>query len=216
MTWFSHLTTLASSTSTAWSSSGLPIMRTRATAAACLALCCGLLHGCIVLPVPVPRSSGPAASSRAEVSKTLPDQIIAGQTTRTQVLLTLGEPDGRGHQDRWFIYSSRVGRGGIGWSLVYAAGAGSGGVAGAVKMGDWERARRATIVFDAGGVVTQVDFEEKTCTPANHAIGNHNCFDAWAHPTPAAVTAAIESKPSVRESVDADFPTVTRRDHVNY
>jgi hypothetical protein len=55
-------------------------------------------------------------------------------------------PDGRGEQDRWFSYASRVGRGGIGWELYWAVGAGyGGGIDGTVKLGDWEKVRRATI-----------------------------------------------------------------------
>ena len=100
-------------------------MRARTNAVACLTLCCGLLHGWWSLPVPVPRSSGPAASSRAEVPKNLPGEIKAGEATRREVLLLLGEPDGRGDQDRWFTYGSSAGRGGVGWSLFYAVGAGT-------------------------------------------------------------------------------------------
>ena len=139
-------------------------MRTRAIGLACGVLCCGILHGCLILPIPVPRSSGPIAGSRAEVSNTLPEQVKAGETTRTDVLLLLGEPDGRGDLDRWFTYGSRVGRGGVGWELLWAVGAGNSGIGGSVKLGDWERVRRATIQFDAAGVVSQVYFEERNCT----------------------------------------------------
>jgi hypothetical protein len=178
MIWSWHSTKPASSTSTAWSSFAVRIMNVKATAGACLMLGCGVLHGCIVLPVPVPRSSGPAANSRAEISKSLPEQIVAGETTRREVLLLLGEPDGRGDKDRWFTFGSTVGRGGIGWSLFYAVGGGYGGTAGATKMGDWETVRRATIRFDDDGIASKVDFEEKNCTTERDAIGNQKCPDA--------------------------------------
>lgn len=77
----------------------------------CCASCLASLAGCASLPspvhldffdhspvtrdhVPMPRPLGPASGSRAEISKTLPDQIVAGQTTCREVLLLLGEPDG--------------------------------------------------------------------------------------------------------------------------
>jgi hypothetical protein len=149
-------------------------MHTKTAIAVCLALCCGLLQGCVVIPVPVPRSSGPTKSSRVEVSNTLPEQIIAGQTTRAQVLLLLGEPDGRGDLDRWFTYGSRVGRGGVGWALFIAAGLGyGGGAAGVAKLGDWNTSRRVIIHFDGAGLVSDVDFAEKNCTE-----DNRNCLDA--------------------------------------
>jgi len=114
--------------------------------------------------VPVPRTSGPVADSRIEVPKTLPDQIVAGQTTRADVLRLLGEPDGRGHLDGWFTYGSHIERGGVGWLALYGGPGGGGGVA---KMGDWETVRRATIHFDDEGVVTNVDVTEQNCTQDN-------------------------------------------------
>jgi len=121
----------------------------------------------------MPRSSGPVQVSRAEVSKDLPARIVPGQTTRTEILLLLGEPDGRADRDRWFAYSSRVGRGGMGWKLFVAVGMGYGSASSVSKLGDWETARRAIIHFDSAGVVSNVDFEEKNCT-----LENRNCPDA--------------------------------------
>jgi hypothetical protein len=174
MIWSSHLTIPVSSPSIEWSRFGLRRLRTRAVSAALLVLGCGLLEGCVAIPIPVARSSGPVAGSRAEVSKALPEQIVVGHTTRTDVLLLLGEPDGHGYQDRWFAYGSSVGRGGVGWSLFIATYGG----AGVAKVGDWETSRRAIIHFDDFGVVSRVDFDEKNCTTARDSIGNHDCPDA--------------------------------------
>jgi hypothetical protein len=157
----------ASSTSTEWSSFGLPRNRARTAATALLIIGSGLLHGCFAIPVPVSRPSGPAAASRVEVSKTLPEQIVAGQTTRTEVLLLLGEPDGRGDLDRWFTYGSRIGRGGAGWALLWGFGLPYGAATGGIAaLGDWETVHRAIIRFDDSGVVSTVDFIEKNCTAA--------------------------------------------------
>src|SRR5271168_2510161 len=172
MIWSWHSTTPGSLVNTGWSSFAAPAMRSKATALACVVLCCGILHGCLILPIPVPRSSGPVAGSRAEVSKTLPEQVKAGETTRTDVLLLLGEPDGRGDLDRWFTYGSRVGRGGVGWELLWMVGPGYGGTGGTIKLDDWEKVRRATIQFNAAGVVSQVVFEEYHCP-----IGKGGCPD---------------------------------------
>jgi hypothetical protein len=126
-----------------------------------------MLSACIVLPVPVPTSSGPHGGSRAGLGAAAPSDIVAGETTRTQVLLKLGEPDVRGLDDLWFSYSSLVGRGGVGWTLVYAVGAGSGGVAGAHPLGNWDTSSRLTVKFDERGFVSAVSFDRKDCTSWN-------------------------------------------------
>ena len=75
--------------------------------------------------LPVPRPAGPTRSSRIEVSAASLEQIVAGRTTRTEVLLLLGEPDGRADLDRWFTYGSRVLRGGVGWAMWVGQGVGT-------------------------------------------------------------------------------------------
>ena len=147
----------------------------RAKATACLTLCCALLHGCIVIPVPVARSSGPTDSSRAEVSNTLPEQIVSGRTTRTEVLLLLGEPDGRGDL-RPLVhlrFARRARRRGLG--VVHC---GRGGLRrrgrGVEKLGNWNTSRRAdhSLRRRRGGL--RVSTSRKKIAPKT--IGN--CLDA--------------------------------------
>jgi hypothetical protein len=131
-----------------------------------------LLSGCIVLPAPIPTSSDPSRGSRASVGAAAPGDIVAGETTRTQVLLKLGEPDVRGLDDLWFSYSSLVGRGGVRWMLVYAAGGYAGGTGGAHSLGQWDASSRLTVKFDERGIVSAVSFDRKDCT----AWDTHDCL----------------------------------------
>jgi outer membrane protein assembly factor BamE (lipoprotein component of BamABCDE complex) len=131
-----------------------------------------LLSACIVLPVPVPTSSGAHGGSRASLGTAAPSDIVAGETTRTEVLLKLGEPDVRGLDDRWFSYNSLVGRGGVRWTLVYAVGAGGGGTGGANSLGNWDTSSRLTVKFDDRGFVSAVSFDRKDCT----AWDANNCL----------------------------------------
>ena len=78
-----------------------------------------LLSGC---PVPLPPTYDSA--SRQNVGEHIPDFIVNGETTRDDVLLRLGEPDGRGPGDRWFAYGSQYSKGGV--LFVMAAGGGAG------------------------------------------------------------------------------------------
>ncbi len=128
-------------------------------------LATGLLHGCVVVPVPVERPSGQVEGSRPAIPASIADQVIPSRTTRTEVLLMLGEPDGRGVGDRWFSYGSRIGRGGFGWILVLLSGVGYGGGAPlAMPVGKWETSHRAIIRFGTDGTVSSVEFSEKACS----------------------------------------------------
>jgi hypothetical protein len=117
--------------------------------------------GCIVLPLPMHQPQRTSAGSRANVGAASAPQIVAGQTTRLELLLAFGEPDGRGAQDRWFTYRTRTDRGGWHWALVCASI--SPGLIG-IPVGDWERVERLTVRFDERGVVSDVSFEGRNCT----------------------------------------------------
>lgn len=71
-----------------------------------------LLSGCV--PVRLP-PAGHVLSSRVELPDRVPDFIVTGRTTRKDVLATLGEPDGRGADERWWAYSSLFDEGGVAW-----------------------------------------------------------------------------------------------------
>lgn len=123
-----------------------------------IAVLVGTLAGCIVLPVPVHQGSAPSAESRTNIEGTAP-QIVVGRTTRTQVLLTLGEPDGRADDDRWFSYRTQLSRGGWRWAAVWVGLNGVGGT----PVGDWNTVRRLVVRFDDSGVVASVEAQEKNC-----------------------------------------------------
>jgi hypothetical protein len=83
------------------------------------------------------------------------------QTTRAQVLMTLGEPDGRAADDSWFLYESVANRGGGQWlvsgvELIRGSG-------GAIPLGNWDVATRVTIKFSEDGTVSKASAERKEC-----------------------------------------------------
>jgi len=133
-----------------------------------------LLSGCVILPVPVERSAGPKPESRTNIEDKPPTGIVVGQTTRTQVLLMLGVPDGRGWDDAWFTYASVAERGGLHWYYIAVVGLGYGG--GGTTGGpidNWDTSRRLTVRFDANGVVSDVDLAQKNCNASES-----NCLQA--------------------------------------
>jgi outer membrane protein assembly factor BamE (lipoprotein component of BamABCDE complex) len=125
--------------------------------------------------VPVQRAGTPAADSRADIDATTAPQIVAGHTTRTDVLLMLGEPDGRAANDRWFTYRTRVSRGGWHWAEMEIGP----GVVAAMPVGEWDTVRRLLVRFDDSGIVSSVEFREKNCT------GCRNVLDARGSGDPA-------------------------------
>lgn len=64
-----------------------------------------VLNGCIYIPMPEHGDLG----TRGRLEKTTLDPILAGKTTREEVLLQLGEPDFVDGEDRIFVYH---------WSMV--------------------------------------------------------------------------------------------------
>lgn len=119
-----------------------------------------VLTGC---PVPlVPRYEG---GSRQNVGERMPDFIVEGTTTRDDLLLRMGEPDGRGPEDRWFAYGSRYNEGGV----LFIAGA-PGGVGGVGVSSI--RYRRIVVRFDDRGVVSSTGFVERTCPSVMGGAGS--------------------------------------------
>lgn len=162
MIWSSRLMSPEFLLGSAWCLFAFHKLRTRVIVSVLLG-CCGMLQGCIVLPVP--RSGELAADSRAEIPKALKEQIVPEKSTRVDVLLLLGAPDGRvderGHTDRAFIYNSRSGRGGVGWVMLWGIPAYAASQGGAVKLGNWENVVHQVIIhFDDAGVVTDVSSED--------------------------------------------------------
>jgi hypothetical protein len=117
-------------------------------------VCCGVLSACI--PIPIPRPSGPIAESRTPMGGQSLSKVVPKETTRTEVLLLLGEPDRRGPNDRWILYTSVAGIGGVGWADVP--------IVKEVGLDRTYTVRRVTIEFDDLGVVSAVESEVKTCS----------------------------------------------------
>ena len=94
--------------------------------------------------------------------------MVVGQTTRTQVLLALGEPDGHAADDSWFVYGAVERRGGLRWAYVAGVVGGGGDIG---PIGDWDSSRRLTIRFDESGIVSGASVEQRNCT------SGHGCLD---------------------------------------
>jgi hypothetical protein len=130
-------------------------------AAACLLATC-LLSGCIPFATPAILES----NSRVDVPATAQHDIEVGKTTRVDVLLALGEPDGRAADDSWFTYgSARTWEVGEFTFLL---------VSGFVIEVVGREISRLTVEFDAAGLVSHVDFQQSKCSGLNNAQG---CLD---------------------------------------
>lgn len=85
--------------------------------------------------------------------------IAEGRSTREDVLFTLGEPDRRGFEDRWFAYQSVRSLGGVAL-VITAPGATTLGV---LAQHEKIRQRLLVIDFDARGVVAARRYTEALC-----------------------------------------------------
>jgi hypothetical protein len=120
------------------------------------ALGAGGLFGCFPYPVP----SGPLKDSRTNVPSHVPSWIVTGRTTRRELLLELGEPDGRGPGERWYSYGSAISHGGVGGLLVIPSEA---GVGGGYASHEIVEVRRLIVTFDEGGIVRDAKLDAKRC-----------------------------------------------------
>lgn len=116
-----------------------------------VALLLSLLSGC--LPIPV-LPFGDTEGSRQNITDTVPDFLVIGKTTRADVLLMLGDPDEKTHNDGRFLYFRETEEGGIAFLV---GGAGRGAVAGTPVT-----FRVLTVAFDRAGVVADVKARKLT------------------------------------------------------
>ncbi len=129
----------------------VPVRMRRYISTGALLAVVALMAGC---PIPLP--SGYTASSRENISADVTVQLEAGVTTREEVLLLLGEPDGTGPDDAWLAYGSVYGEGGV--VFVICAGGGCGGT-GSEKM----EYRRLVVTFDEHGLMMNAEFVNREC-----------------------------------------------------
>ena len=104
--------------------------------------------GCAMGPM-LPRD---VPQSRRNVGESVPDFIVAGKTTRADVLIGLGEPDGATEGGEQFVYTSVRGRGGFFFFSLRGS-------------FDLEKRsyRRLVILFDDAGVVKNSRLEVASC-----------------------------------------------------
>ena len=129
------------------------------------------LTGCVVPGgIFFPKFSTEERQSRTNTGESVPDFIVAGQATRADVLLTLGEPDGTTEGDEQFVYTQIQGHGG-----VYFIGGGGQGATAQGGEAEFERRtyRRLVILFDDAGLVKNSRVEVASCISGNQ----QNCID---------------------------------------
>jgi hypothetical protein len=121
-----------------------------------------LVSACVILPVPTLPTGTRVISDEAQQS------IKSGTTTRTDVLLTLGDPDERQGDDRFFAYNWRVSYATMAWGVAYC-----GQCSGAWPLW-WDRC--FAIEFDPAGTVArtaQLDLGSDVSGP------KASCFAEW-------------------------------------
>jgi outer membrane protein assembly factor BamE (lipoprotein component of BamABCDE complex) len=126
----------------------------RAATSAALAACALLSAGCIPI-VALPTLD---STSRGNVPTAVPSELLVGTSSRIDVLLALGEPDGRGPDDRWFSYASTKtwGTGGVLIVPPLVSGVFAGG----------ESVSRLLITFDDAGSLSEARLESRNCPQA--------------------------------------------------
>lgn len=131
-----------------------PVIRCALAIAAAL-----FLAGC---PFPIPPHD---IAYRQQLPEGVPDFITRGATTREDVLIKLGEPDGAGREGEWMTWGAARSGGGLGFILL----AGGGGAGGSVSA---ETYRRLVVDFDQSGVVTDARYDQQTCPVGSVLLGS--------------------------------------------
>lgn len=107
------------------------------------------LSGCVI-PVPYPSGYyGP----RRNVGYAVPDFIVSGKTTREEVLLALGQADGRALDESWLSFGVVYRKGGVVIATYPPVG----------PDFDSYETRRLVVFFDELGVVESAQVESKAC-----------------------------------------------------
>jgi len=166
-----------------------------------LAACAGIL---VSACIPIPLVSGYDAGSRQNIPARVPEFVVQGKTTRTDVVLALGEPDRHAEDGSWLLYGSGYSQGGL--AMVAVAGGSALGVA-EEKM----RYRLLVFRFDAAGVVSSTELTEKFCpewsmvaTPGPASVPIP-CFDLSGDDLAVSDLAAVAAP---RERVIGTYPHV--------
>jgi hypothetical protein len=173
------------------------IRRVRPAIAAVFLAGCAALLLCACIPIVLPPTLD--SRSRGNLGQEVPPDIVAGKSSRIDVLLALGEPDGRGPGDAWFTYTSTRSWM-IGGILI------GGGSAGA--MGGGQSATRLLVKFDEAGLVAEARVEDRKCPQGGLMIGNGNKdTDLDAHTKDCLDSAGTDIR-SVRQQIDAQVDAI--------
>jgi hypothetical protein len=117
-----------------------------------------ILGGCVV-PLPFKESTRALEGQRENLGEQMPAFIVEGRTTREDILLTLGEPDGSSLGERWLLY--RTGRSLGGVSLLAVIPAPSHGAVGEIARRETLVWRELTLHFDEQGILRKAEFVEQ-------------------------------------------------------
>ena len=132
---------------------------------------CILLNGCVPIPI---GSDYERFGRRENLGDSVPGFIVSGKTTRSEVLLALGEADGRALDESWLSYGCAIARGGVEFILYPLA-------APATESLEY---RRLVVYFDEAGVVERTGFEMRICQetsvrwPGGEESRPQACLDA--------------------------------------
>ena len=111
-----------------------------------------LLPACVI---PLPISEAHRQGSRENLGDAARESIVTGKTTREEVLLRLGPPDGAALDESWLLYVSVRSKGGV-LVFIYPSPAFP-----AFETVDYTR---LVIYFDEAGVVERTQIEQRTCS----------------------------------------------------
>lgn len=164
-------------------------MTRTADSSSCLRAAAALLSAAAVACVPIPLVPGDFETSRTNIDAASVQRIVAGRSTRADVLLELGEPDGQSDSADRFVYSRVASKGGIAFLVAGAAGNSMG--AGTVESRRMSYLR-LVIRFDASGVVTDAKLQSDACleTDLGDQALTGRCADVTGLDLPPLVAAA--------------------------
>lgn len=110
-----------------------------------------LLPACVF---PLPIQEAYRHGSRENLGAAAQESIVAGRTTREDILLRFGQPDGVALDESWLSYGCARSRGGV-LVFIYPSPA--------VPAFETVDYTRLVIYFDESGVVERTQFEQQAC-----------------------------------------------------
>lgn len=112
----------------------------------------GVVLAACVIPLPI--QEGYRHGSRENLGPAAQQSIVAGKTTREDVLLSLGPPDSAALDESWLLYACARSQGGM-LLFIYPSPA--------VPAFQTVEYTRLVVYFDDTGVVERTRFEQQVC-----------------------------------------------------